>query len=201
LEDAELHAANVVGVRSGLLGEELDPTSVAPVQNDKAALREAFFEAIGDVVTNVIELFIRREHHRDLQGGDSRVDAAEARARKRDGLELLDAELLDHFGLVALLAAGIDFQLDFSARGLLPLLAHVQKDFVPARALGNQSAEANDGLGGEREGENQAEESCAHHQKNGNARRSHECERGTRECVRYRWGCVATCISKLTGGL
>ncbi len=67
LQDAELHAANVVGTRGGLLGEEVNPAGVAPIQDDEAALGEAFFETIGDVVANVIQLFIGGEHHGDLQ--------------------------------------------------------------------------------------------------------------------------------------
>ena len=108
LQHAELHAANVVGTGGGLLGEEVNPAGVAPVQNDEAALGEALLKAVRDVVANVVQFLIGGKHHGDLQGGDVWIDAAESGAGERDGLEFFDAKLLNHFGFVALFAAGIN---------------------------------------------------------------------------------------------
>ena len=99
----------------------------------------------------------------------SAIDPAEPRARKRHRLQLLNAQFLDHFGLVALFASGINFQFDFSARRFLPLFAHVEQDFVPAGSLGNQSAEADNGLRGKGCRQQNAEQDDTDHQKHGSA--------------------------------
>jgi hypothetical protein len=39
---------------SALLGEEMNPAGVDPVEDDEAALRQAFFQAIGDVMPVVV---------------------------------------------------------------------------------------------------------------------------------------------------
>jgi hypothetical protein len=61
-------------------------------------------------------------------------------------IPLKDSDLLDHLRLVALLAAGINHQLDLAAGSLFPLLAHVEQDVVPARALGHQRSQADHGF-------------------------------------------------------
>ncbi len=169
LQHAQFHTANVVGTRGGLLGEKVNPAGIAPIQNDEPALRESFFQAVRDVVADVVQLFVGREHHGNLERGNGRVDPAQTRARERDRLQLLDAQLLDHFGLVALLAAGINLQLDLSAGSFLPLLAHIEQDFVPAGSLGDQRAKTDDGLRRQRRREQNAEQDNADHQKHGSA--------------------------------
>ena len=83
----------------------------------------------------------------------------------------MDADLLDHLRLVALLAAGINFQLDLAAGSLLPFLAHVEQDVVPAGSFRYQRPQPNNGLGGEGRRSDQERENEAGHDKHGSASR------------------------------
>src|ERR1035438_1468876 len=82
----------------------------------------------------------------------------------------MDADFLDHLRLVALLAAGINFQFDLAAGSLLPFLAHVEQDVVPAGTFGYQRPQANNGgLGGKHCRSDQEREDEAGHDKHGSA--------------------------------
>src|ERR1035441_3071022 len=83
----------------------------------------------------------------------------------------MDADFLDHLRLVAVLAAGINFQFDLAAGSLLPFLAHVEQDVVPAGTFGHQRPQANNGgLGGKHCRSDQEREDEAGPEKHGSAR-------------------------------
>ncbi len=123
----------------------MDPAGVAPVQDHETAFRDVRLKTRRQLVADVVQFLVGIEEERNLQPGDIGGNTAQAGSGDGDGLQLLDPDLLEHFGLVALLAARVDVELDLSAGRLLPVLAHLDEELVPDRVLRNQSAEPNYG--------------------------------------------------------
>ena len=63
-------------MRNRPLGEKMNRSGIAPIEHDETALSHSFFEARGNMIAHVIQLFPRIQHHGDLQRRNRGIDSA-----------------------------------------------------------------------------------------------------------------------------
>jgi hypothetical protein len=118
-----------------LLGKEVYPAGLSPVQHLETLRLEEGLELRGETLPDVVQLRVGAEHHRHLQRLDFRDDLLQAGAAQGGSVQLPDAHLAYHVGLASGHATGIDAEPDGAARDILPGRSDVAKGVVPGGAL------------------------------------------------------------------
>jgi hypothetical protein len=127
----QLHFAYIPRTVGGPRGKEMDPSDVAPIQYHIAAGFDQLFQARRHAFPYIVQLFVRIEHHRNLESHHAPLDAGQAGAGKPGGMNLADAHLADHLRFVAEHAAREYDEFHLAARSFAPTLPHQLQGPVP----------------------------------------------------------------------